>query len=259
MENTDRKAKIEARWVNEGRARNMLSFAFAILVAFALVSEAEGAEPPEAWSVYNIDASSLEINPEQFRAIITASSSKKTGRQSVGKPESTDNESFYVKLYLITRASGDLGPLTFVLHTKDTQTEFTRLRIMGLGRDEDAVGEIWVVPEKTGDNSAFTIEKVLEEVFIPDVRAVRTRKHDVLAPAVLILDGEREQVDAVFSEATYQRLRQNFVTVVKTPCSTSAITQPNDAVNPVDRLTYDRAIGPLLQGTQDDTPNLDQV
>lgn len=212
-----------ARFIAEHDWRNALAFIWALLKIFLMVIYDSFC--PRL--LFNLDSTGVPFNEEEVIVLapkVLAASSKHI---SISRPSGNRKRRFYGHLYSLLAASGELGPLLMTIKDSSVR-EIVSIPAKGFGLTPDSIGYFWVVP---GMSKQIFI-KYFDEIFIPHATSIRLKEGIPDEIAVIIVDGQQEQVQSLTDEkAVLKAFEEANMHVIKTPASTSALNQPADVVS----------------------------
>lgn len=213
------------RYIAERDWRN----AFAFIWVLAKVLALSVYESLSKRLLFNVDSTQVPFNGQDeivYAPSVLGAASK---HSSISKPAGTKGKSFFAQLYTLMNAAGEIGPLVMTLTQPDIK-EIVSIPAKGFGKSPDAIGYFWVVPAKVPD----IFVKYFYDIFFPHVERIRKSLDREDEIAVIILDGQQEQIKPL---ATDEKVLKAFADVnahvLKTPASTSGITQPADVVSSI--------------------------
>ena len=179
----------------------------------------------------------IKVSKSGAKVVVSKEYAKGSGKCAVNLRKGSALEDFFIKLFSLQNAAGDVGPFLAVLVDFNLKVPVVKLQIKRFGVGSGCVGQRWIVQSKTGDLSREIFEMAFKEIVIPWFSAVRYETNLEEQPGVLIVDGERESVDALFIMSVFKAFMDAVIMVLKTGASCSAIPRPNDRVSPIDRVT----------------------
>lgn len=180
--------------------------------------------------VVNLDMTQVKVGESKAKVVVSQKLAKGSGKRAINRRKKLAQNEFYVKLFSLQNAAGDVGPLVALITDPDLPVPLIKLEIKRFGLGPDSVGHIWIAQSKTGDLSREIFEDVYINVVAPWFKTLRTSSDLPDHPGVLIIDGERESLDAMFSEDVHKAWKDACIMAIKTGASCSASQQPNDRV-----------------------------
>lgn len=219
-------AKDASRVYAESDHRSTLSLIF-VVSATALRLLPVGYQDALLW---NIDSTHFRVRGGNWEAVISEEYAKHTKHRALNSSTSKSGGQWYLKLFTPINAEGELGPLVAVIRYSKLKSKTVKLSIRGFNSVPGHVGHIWIVKDLHGDASRQIFKDLFVDVFLSHLNHLRDTPDLRGQPAVLIVDGEGEQIDTICSREVSDAFAASSVIAAKTAASTSGIAQPADVV-----------------------------
>lgn len=157
--------------------------------------------------ILNLDSFPVKCHGGSIAVKVPRNLKTRSGKRAVARKAIKSGQVFWTQCYLLLAADGDCGPVVATLRDKSI-TEMADLQVFGLGREPTSKGHLWVVPSTT----ETLFKRYFETILVPYVEGRRAHYERPDEWAVLILDGQQEQMKALEDDRILAMLAEHKFT-----------------------------------------------
>ena len=140
---------------------------------------------------------------------------------------------YFIKYYTFRNAFGNSGPPIYLVSDVNMDAKVIDVhRVPGFGIGTEFETSSYIVSCKSESANMEFSRWFFMDILVPVVIKSRSVfKLDVSIPAYFCLDGKSDQINPMKNDAVIEAWTLHNIVIGKTPASTTAVTQPNDAGN----------------------------
>jgi len=145
--------------------------------------------------IFNIDTTSIQIQDGKKLAVWVRKEVADMPRKPLARAGPSPLP-FHGRIIAVESAAGWLATVVVFVDSTMKGGAFLKGEIRGLGQHVGAIGHLWVVPSFRGVDAEAVFKDVLKLIVLPAMRAEREINHLQGHRGLVLVDGEKAQVDA---------------------------------------------------------------